>query len=105
MEITDGEKFQEARDEWAKIMVAIREFCKNLGKASADMTGHIKTLEHVRKSEAENAVKNKQKDDLMQVRLEARLAAEAIRNKGQATAAASETLYTVSFDKLKIPAF
>eukprot|EP00972_Heterocapsa_arctica_P048200 7107382-Heterocapsa_arctica.AAC.1 len=41
----------------------------------------------------------------MQVRLEARLAAEAIRNKGQAVAAAGETLYAVSLDKLKIPAF
>jgi antitoxin component HigA of HigAB toxin-antitoxin module len=105
MEAATAEEFLNGKETWACAVQAVRTLMKNLGKSAADVQGHIRTLEHVAKTDAENAIKDKQRADLHQIRLEAKEKAEAIRSSKKAAADVTPPLFSLNMSELQIPKF
>ncbi|CAE7529917.1 unnamed protein product [Symbiodinium sp. KB8] len=102
MEISDEKEFLKARDAWNATVTTVKEFIKNLGRASSDLVTHIKSLETKARAEKEKSEKERQKADVAKAREEAKKAAEDIR-RNLAKTEAKPLLSDVDFAAAKVP--
>ena len=102
LNMSDAAEFCAACDGWAKTVAVIKEFTKNLGRAAADVSGHVKSLETKAKNAKEKEEKEKQKVEVTKAREDAKAAAEQVRqNMKQASPVSS--FFTVDFEKAAVP--
>ena len=103
LELTTPEDFVKARDAWTATVATIKEFTKNLTRASSDIMGHVKSLETKAKTEKEKTEKELQRQDVAKAREDAKKAADDIR-KNMRNAAPQAQLFELDFEKAGVAA-
>ena len=83
-------------------MATVKEFIKNLARASSDMVTHIKSLETKARAEREKSEKERQRADVAKAREDAKKAADDIR-KNLAKSVAKPVMFEVNFEEAKVP--